>query len=142
MQIMLHLFTVDCLSEEKRSRLVDTLCRICCKQLGTENAIKLPLSSITPWILLHYILLRHEKTIPKTYPLLDIFICREEHRQQARKKIRKVKKDDENQEKLEEITEENTIPPSIAILFSGHEFLGTYFIIKPLYLLVHLYCAV
>lgn len=49
---------VDCLVEDKRCRLVDTLCKICCKQVNAEHASKIPLGSTIPWLLLHYILLR------------------------------------------------------------------------------------
>lgn len=59
--------------------------------------------------------------------------CREEHRQQAKIVVKRIKKDDEKSIKTVE-NEQNTnehieeqIPPSIAILFSGHEFLGILF---------------
>lgn len=50
---------VDALSEEKRARLVETLTKIVCKQLNPESGVsKIPLGCITPWILLHYVLVR------------------------------------------------------------------------------------
>ncbi|EFA00717.1 hypothetical protein TcasGA2_TC003597 [Tribolium castaneum] len=97
---------VDALSEEKRARLVETLAKIVCKQLNTENATKIPLGCITPWILLHFILVR------------------EEHRQQASKRVPHVKTD-KNENFTESSDAQNEeLPPSVSILFSAHEFLG------------------
>lgn len=53
-----HSFTVDNLTEDKRRRLVETIARIVCHQLNSQNASIIPLGSLIPWIVLHYILLR------------------------------------------------------------------------------------
>ncbi|CAH1130403.1 unnamed protein product [Ceutorhynchus assimilis] len=93
---------IDKLKEDKRCRLVESLVKIVCKQLNTENT-EIPLGTITPWILLHYVLLR------------------EEQRQYANKRLHQAKRSDLDST-LEPIEED--LPPSIAILFSAHEFLG------------------
>lgn len=49
---------IDSLNEDGRARLVESLCKIISKQLNTENKVKIPLDCVTPWILLHYILVR------------------------------------------------------------------------------------
>lgn len=49
---------VDYLPEEKRARLVESLARIVCKQINAENAHSIPLGCLTPWIVLHYVLVR------------------------------------------------------------------------------------
>ena len=49
---------VDGLTEEKRCRLVECLCKIICKQLNAENDASMAVGCITPWILLHFVLLR------------------------------------------------------------------------------------
>lgn len=48
---------IDLLSEDKRVRLVETLSKIVSKQINSDY-IKIPLGCVTPWILLHYILVR------------------------------------------------------------------------------------
>ncbi|RZC42711.1 calcineurin-binding protein cabin-1, partial [Asbolus verrucosus] len=96
---------VDTLNEDKRARLVETLAKIVCKQLNADNTSKIPLGCITPWILLHYILVR------------------EEHRQQASKRVGHIKTD-KNYNDMSDFQNEDVLPPSIAILFSAHEFLG------------------
>ncbi|XP_066152387.1 calcineurin-binding protein cabin-1-like isoform X2 [Euwallacea fornicatus] len=98
---------IDKLTEEKRSRLVESLAKIISKQLNTEGVTKIPLGTITGWIVLHYVLLR------------------EEQRQYANKRLNQTKRDkiDTTKENLPESSDEE-LPPSIAILFSAHEFLG------------------
>uniref|UniRef100_A0AAR5P9I3 Calcineurin-binding protein cabin-1 MEF2-binding domain-containing protein n=1 Tax=Dendroctonus ponderosae TaxID=77166 RepID=A0AAR5P9I3_DENPD len=98
---------IDKLTEEKRRRLVENLVKIVCKQLNADVALTIPLGSITAWVLLHYILLR------------------EEQRQYANKRLNQAKRDkmDTSKECMPEPVEEE-LPPSIAILFSAHEFLG------------------
>ncbi|XP_060519435.1 calcineurin-binding protein cabin-1-like isoform X2 [Cylas formicarius] len=95
---------IDVLSEEKRCRLVECLSKLVCKQLNTEHALCIPLGTITPWLLLHYILLR------------------EEHRQYAMKRVNHYKRD--RPECSRDVVLDDEVPPSIAILFSAHEFLG------------------
>ncbi|XP_030756514.1 calcineurin-binding protein cabin-1-like isoform X2 [Sitophilus oryzae] len=95
---------IDKLSEEKRCRLVESLTRIVCIQLNTDMLV-IPFDCVTPWILLHYILLR------------------EEHRQYANKKHNHCKRNKVDTEESPESVEQE-LPSSIAILFSAHEFLG------------------
>ncbi|KAL1517234.1 hypothetical protein ABEB36_001024 [Hypothenemus hampei] len=90
---------IDKLQEDKRCRLVETLCKIVCKQLNSEGVSGVPLGSA--WMLLHYVLLR------------------EEHRQYVNKRLTQSKRDKIDEENLDE-----ELPASIAILFSAHEFLG------------------
>ncbi|XP_063910388.1 calcineurin-binding protein cabin-1-like isoform X2 [Zophobas morio] len=97
---------VDALSEDKRARLIETLAKIVCKQLNTDNVSKIPLGCVTPWILLHYILVR------------------EEHRQQASKRVSHIKTDKTDTDLDTSDTQNEELPPSVAILFSAHEFLG------------------
>lgn len=49
---------MDHLVPERRARLVETLARIVCKQINAENAHNVPLGTLTPWIVLHYVLVR------------------------------------------------------------------------------------
>lgn len=49
---------IDYLSPERRARLVETLARIVCKQLNADNVHAIPLGSLSPWIVLHYVLVR------------------------------------------------------------------------------------
>lgn len=102
----------DCLNDEEKCRLVKNLIKIIRRQLGA-NSKNIPLSCITPWILLHYILVR------------------EEHRQQANKKVSHVKTDKPTE--MNEENENKELPPSVAILFSAHEFLGTFLYTNPRY---------
>ncbi|XP_017772871.1 PREDICTED: calcineurin-binding protein cabin-1-like [Nicrophorus vespilloides] len=95
---------VDVLPDEKRNRLIECLSLLCARQVNAENTNKMPIGNVSPWIILHYILLR------------------DEHRQQAKKVVQHVKKDKIKKSKY--ALEEEELPPSIAILFSAHEFLG------------------
>ncbi|GJQ83227.1 hypothetical protein Trydic_g8826 [Trypoxylus dichotomus] len=103
---------LDYLCLEKRCRLVRSLALICCQQANSENINKMPLGTVLPWIILHYVLVR------------------EEHRQQAKVIVKRIKKDEDKSTKAPESEPisnehiEEDIPPSIAVLFSGHEFLG------------------
>lgn len=77
-----------------------------------------------------YFTLRFIKVFRIFYNAIVIYCCnfREEHRQQAQKKVKKVKKEENDSEKcLEDSSTENGMPPSIEILFSAHEFLGNFF---------------
>jgi hypothetical protein len=49
---------VDSLNEDKRARLVETLAKIVCKKLNSDNSTRASSGCVTPWILLHYILVR------------------------------------------------------------------------------------
>ncbi|KAG5899799.1 hypothetical protein JTB14_006132 [Gonioctena quinquepunctata] len=98
---------IDSLEESKKGRLVETLAKIVSKQLNSDGFAKISMDSITPWILLHYILQR------------------EEHRQYASRRVSQGKRDkaaDVGNESQHIVEKE--LPPSIAILFSAHEFLG------------------
>lgn len=49
--------TVKYLPDSRLSRLVQNLVHIVCHQLDVpENAVEMPLETVLPWILLHYIL--------------------------------------------------------------------------------------
>lgn len=48
---------IDSLSEGKRIRLVETLSKIVSKQINSDY-VRIPLACVTPWILLHYVLVR------------------------------------------------------------------------------------
>lgn len=52
---------------------------------------------------------------------------REEQRKQAKRRVSHIKKDEDNGEKL---STEEEVPPSVAVLFSGHEFLGLKYIFQ------------
>lgn len=111
------IIVVDCL-KDTQTRLVENLALIVCHQLNWksgENDNRLPLDTVKPWILLHYILQR------------------EEHRQQAKRRHFK-KNEDSDEEQMNKITvpasdeseedDEKDLPPSIQILFAAHDFLG------------------
>lgn len=99
------LCVVDLLAEDKRSRIVQTLSKIVCKQMSVDGG-KINYGCVTPWILLHYVLLREEQ---RTY---------------AKKRISKGKKEKFDANADHEENTDNNLPPSVAILFSAHEFLG------------------
>lgn len=48
---------IDALLEDKRTRLVETLSKLVSKQINFD-LVKIPLGCVTPWILLHYVLVR------------------------------------------------------------------------------------
>lgn len=48
---------IDSLIEVKRKRLVETLSKIVSKQINCDY-VRIPLGCVTPWILLHYVLVR------------------------------------------------------------------------------------
>lgn len=48
---------IDSLPEDKRIRIVETLSKILSRQLNSES-VRMPLGCVTPWILLHHILVR------------------------------------------------------------------------------------
>lgn len=97
---------IDILQDDKRCRLVETLTTLCRKQINTEQT-RMPMQNFLPypWILLHYILLR------------------DEHRQQAKKVVNHISKDDRSLDTTR-FDDDDELPASIAILFSAHEFLG------------------
>ncbi|XP_072399616.1 uncharacterized protein [Diabrotica undecimpunctata] len=96
---------VDFLQEEHRARLVQNLSKIISRQLSNDSS-KFSFSCVTPWILLHYVLLREEQ---RAYA--------------KRRNLRGKREKSENNGEMEEPFD-NTVPPSLSILFSAHEFLG------------------
>ncbi|XP_076263012.1 calcineurin-binding protein cabin-1-like isoform X2 [Rhynchophorus ferrugineus] len=96
---------IDKLSEDNRCRLVDGLSRIVCIQLNTEGSV-IPFNSVAPWIILHYVL------------------SREEYRQYATNKHNHHKRGKIETNGVSPDSSDHELPPSIAILFSAHEFLG------------------
>ncbi|XP_031357687.1 calcineurin-binding protein cabin-1-like isoform X2 [Photinus pyralis] len=97
---------IDVLPPEQNVRLIENLCRTVCFQLNSERA-GIPLGTILPWMVLHFVLLRQE------------------HREQAKKSVSHIRKkrkpnfpDDAGE------GEERELPPSINVLFSAHDFLG------------------
>ncbi|CAG9860246.1 unnamed protein product [Phyllotreta striolata] len=95
---------IDHLHENNRARIVQNLAKTISKQLNSEVS-KNSVICVKPWILLHFVLLR------------------EEQREYAKKRISKGKKADVSNEN--EDPSDNSLPPSIEILFSAHEFLGS-----------------
>lgn len=100
-----------------QTRLVENLTAIICHQVNSKSLDnKIPLETIKPWIILHYVLQR------------------EEHRVQARRRLRRSKTIDGSDDETEptkmprsdesEEDDDKDIPTSIQILFSAHEFLG------------------
>lgn len=74
-----------------------------------------------------------------------LYFSREEHRQQAKIVVKRIKKDEDKPNKAKENDQNNSehteeeIPPSIAILFSGHEFLGKDFSVIADNILTHIF---
>ncbi|XP_044767142.1 uncharacterized protein LOC123323022 [Coccinella septempunctata] len=52
---------VDVLPDDKKARLTETLARIICKQIYTENSVKIPLNTVAPWLILHHLLVKYEQ---------------------------------------------------------------------------------
>ncbi|KAL1132152.1 hypothetical protein AAG570_010109 [Ranatra chinensis] len=85
-----------CLTPEKRTRLIQTLSSIICHQMeAPENSPEMPIESVAPWILLHHIIKYDEEM-----------------------KMKKAGKT------CHELEDEDEIPPSLKMLFQGHEYLG------------------
>ncbi|KAL3275832.1 hypothetical protein HHI36_020575 [Cryptolaemus montrouzieri] len=91
---------IDLLPNKNRARLTETLAKIICKQINTENSSVIPLQTISPWILLHHLLAKNEE-------------------EELKEKGTKQNKDEEDDE-----LNEDAVPASLSILFSGHKFLG------------------
>ncbi|KAK5640159.1 hypothetical protein RI129_010970 [Pyrocoelia pectoralis] len=94
------------LKKYQNIRLIENLCRTVCLQLNSDRSV-IPLGTILPWMVLHFVLLRQE------------------HREQAKKSVSHIRKkhkpnfsDDAND------GAEKQVPPSINVLFSAHDFLG------------------
>ncbi|KAI4485580.1 hypothetical protein M0802_012702 [Mischocyttarus mexicanus] len=102
----ISVFAVKYLPESCLSRLVQNLVHIVCHQLDIpENALEMPLETVLPWILLHYIL---------QY---------EEDKERAKSEST-YKNKSHNSHNSESDDEDDGIPPSIMILFIAHDFIG------------------
>ncbi|XP_046833228.1 uncharacterized protein LOC124430542 isoform X2 [Vespa crabro] len=102
----ISVFVVKYLPESCLSRLVQNLVHIVCHQLDIpENALEMPLETVLPWILLHYIL---------QY---------EEDKERAKSES-SYKNKAHNSHNSESDDEDDGIPPSIMILFIAHDFIG------------------
>ncbi|KAL6431043.1 hypothetical protein ACFW04_007057 [Cataglyphis niger] len=104
--IEVSVFIVKYLPESRLSRLVQNLVHIVCHQLDVpENAVEMPLETVLPWILLHYILQYEED--------------------KERAKVESPYKNKlHSSHHSESDDEDDGIPPSIMILFTAHEFIG------------------
>ncbi|XP_029179074.1 calcineurin-binding protein cabin-1-like [Nylanderia fulva] len=104
--IEVSVFIVKYLPESRLSRLVQNLVHIVCHQLDVpENAVEMPLETVLPWILLHYILQYEED--------------------KERAKVESPYKNKlHSSNHSESDDEDDGIPPSIMILFTAHEFIG------------------
>ncbi|XP_072762606.1 calcineurin-binding protein cabin-1 isoform X3 [Anoplolepis gracilipes] len=104
--IEVSVFIAKYLPESRLSRLVQNLVHIVCHQLDVpENAVEMPLETVLPWILLHYILQYEED--------------------KERAKVESPYKNKlHSSHNSESDDEDDGIPPSIMILFTAHEFIG------------------
>nr|XP_012218304.1 PREDICTED: calcineurin-binding protein cabin-1-like isoform X4 [Linepithema humile] len=103
--IQVSVFVVKYLPESRLTRLVQNLVHIVCHQLDVpENAVEMPLETVLPWILLHYILQYEED--------------------KERAKAESYKNKLHSSHHSESDDEDDGIPPSIMILFTAHEFIG------------------
>lgn len=95
-------FVVKYLPESRLARLVQTLVQMVCHQLDvTDMAVEMPLETVLPWIILHYILQYEED--------------------KRRAKMTSTKAKEQN---FESDDEDEDIPTPIMILLTAHEFLG------------------
>ncbi|KAK2589327.1 hypothetical protein KPH14_007875 [Odynerus spinipes] len=102
----ISVFVVKYLPDSCLSRLVQNLVHIVCHQLDIpDNALEMPLETVLPWILLHYIL---------QY---------EEDKERAKSES-SYKNKSHNSHHSESDDEDDGIPPSIMILFIAHDFIG------------------
>lgn len=92
-------YYLDVLREKHLNRLVQNLVEIIGHQLDDNHTLEMPLNTVTPWIILHYVLQREE----------------DQGRMQS-----KVNTTVE----ITEVLEGDEIPSSIMILFTGHDYLG------------------
>ncbi|XP_066593480.1 calcineurin-binding protein cabin-1-like [Prorops nasuta] len=99
-------FVVKYLPESRLSRLVQNLVHFVCHQLNvSETTVEMPLETVLPWIILHYILQYEEDKERAKIEMYD-----------------KNKSQDSNHSESDD--EDDGIPPSIMILFTAHEFIG------------------
>ncbi|XP_017876030.1 calcineurin-binding protein cabin-1-like [Ceratina calcarata] len=98
-------FVVKYLPDARLSRLVQNLVHIVCHQLDvSETTIEMPLETVLPWILLHYILQYKED--------------------KERAKTGSSYKNKHSSNCSESEDEDEGLPASIMILFIAHEFMG------------------
>ncbi|KAG6802793.1 calcineurin-binding protein cabin-1 [Apis mellifera caucasica] len=98
-------FVVKYLPETRLSRLVQNLVHIVCNQLDvSETTVEMPLETVLPWILLHYILQYKED--------------------KERAKAESSYKNKHNSNYSESDDEDEGVPASIMILFIAHDFMG------------------
>ncbi|XP_076756592.1 calcineurin-binding protein cabin-1 isoform X1 [Xylocopa sonorina] len=98
-------FVVKYLPEARLTRLVQNLVHIVCNQLDvSDTTVELPLETVLPWILLHYILQYKED--------------------KERAKAESSYKNKHSSNCSESDDEDEGVPASIMILFIGHDFMG------------------
>ncbi|XP_033185643.2 calcineurin-binding protein cabin-1 [Bombus vancouverensis nearcticus] len=98
-------FVVKYLPEARLSRLVQNLVHIVCNQLDvSENTVEMPLETVLPWILLHYVLQYKED--------------------KERAKAESSYKNKHSSNYSESDDEDEGVPASIMILFIAHDFMG------------------
>nr|XP_034185241.1 calcineurin-binding protein cabin-1-like isoform X1 [Osmia lignaria]XP_034185242.1 calcineurin-binding protein cabin-1-like isoform X1 [Osmia lignaria]XP_034185243.1 calcineurin-binding protein cabin-1-like isoform X1 [Osmia lignaria] len=98
-------FVVKYLPETRLSRLVQNLVHIVCHQLDvSETTVEMPLETVLPWILLHYVLQYKED--------------------KERAKAESSYKNKHSSNYSESDDEDEGVPASITILFIAHNFIG------------------
>lgn len=99
-------FILRYLPETRLSRLVQILVHIVCNQLDvSDTTVEMPLETVLPWILLHYILQYKED--------------------KERAKVESSYKNRQHSSNYSESDDEDEgVPASIMILFIAHEFMG------------------
>ena len=98
-------FVVKYLPETRLSRLVQNLVHIVCNQLDvSETTVEMPLETVLPWIILHYVLQYKED--------------------KERAKAESSYKNKHNSNYSESDDEDEGVPASIMILFIAHDFMG------------------
>ncbi|XP_076631383.1 calcineurin-binding protein cabin-1 isoform X1 [Colletes latitarsis] len=99
-------FILRYLPENRLSRLVQNLVHIVCNQLDvSDTTVEMPLETVLPWILLHYILQYKED--------------------KERAKVESSYKNRQHSSNYSESDDEDEgVPASIMILFIAHEFMG------------------
>ncbi|KAF3422681.1 hypothetical protein E2986_06783 [Frieseomelitta varia] len=98
-------FVVKYLPETRLSRLVQNLVHIVCNQLDvSETTVEMPLETVLPWIILHYVLQYKED--------------------KERAKAESSYKNKHSSNYSESDDEDEGVPASIMILFIAHDFMG------------------
>ncbi|KOX69063.1 Calcineurin-binding protein cabin-1 [Melipona quadrifasciata] len=98
-------FVVKYLPETRLSRLVQNLVHIVCNQLDvSETTVEMPLETVLPWIILHYVLQYKED--------------------KERAKAESSYKNKHSSNYSESDDEDEGVPASVMILFIAHDFMG------------------